>query len=112
MGVIVEYDNEEFFMDPYFALHYIHKDGFLLTFDHLMSLIYERKFNKILPVFSNIQKPVEQNDKTFIMMNPQEIQKSIMFIGRDSAGRSYDEIMMDVFGETNPLMLMQIKIPG
>ena len=111
MGVIVDYDGEEFFMDPYLAVHYVHKDGFLLTFKHLMALIVERKLDRIVPVFSDVCKPVEQHDGTFVMMTPQEIQKS-MFMGRSPSGRPYEEVMKEVFGQTSPLLLMLINIVG
>jgi len=111
-GVVVEYDGEEFFMDPYYAVHYAHRDGFLLTFKHLMSLIADRKFDRIVPIFSDIRKPVEQRDGTFSMMTPQEIQKSTMFMSHSSLGRPYEDIMNEVFGQTNPLLLMLIKIVG
>lgn len=111
-GVVVEYDGEEFFMDPYYAVHYAHRDGFLLTFKYLISLISDRKFDRIVPVFSDIRKPVEQRDGTFSMMTPQEIQKSTMFMSHSSFGRPYEDIMNEVFGQTNPLLLMLIKIVG
>ena len=110
-GVVVEYDGEEFFMDPYYAVHYKHRDGFLLTFKHLMTLIADRKFDHIVPVFSDVRKPVEQHDGTFAMMTPQEIQKRCMFESRTPSGRSYDDVMKEVFGDTNSLLLMQIRIP-
>jgi len=111
MGVVVNYDGEEFFMDPYLAVHYAHRDGFLLTFSHLRALIAERKFDRIVPVFSDVRKPVEQPDGTFVMMTPQEIQKS-MFMGQNPSGRPYEDVMKEVFGQTNPLLLMLIKIVG
>jgi len=109
-GVVVEYDGEEFFMDPYYAVHYKHRDGFLLTFKHLMTLIADRKFDHIVPVFSDVRKPVEQHDGTFAMLTPQEIQKNTMFMSPNLSGRSYEEVMKEVFGETNHLLLMLIKI--
>lgn len=106
VGVIVEYDGEEFFMDPYLCVHYVHKDGFLLTFHHLMSLIAEQKFDRIVPVFSDVKKPVQQQDGSFLLQTPQEIQKSIL-----DSWPNYKEVMNGIFGNTNPLSLMLIGIP-
>ena len=117
VGLIVEYDGEEFFMDPYFAVHYIHRDGFLLTFRHLMTLIAERKLDHIVPVYSEVRKPVQQEDGTFLMMTPQEIHKSIIIAWSEGTksgtdGFQYEKTMMDIFGQTDPLLLMLIKIVG
>ena len=106
VGVIVEHDGEEFFMDPYFAVHYAHRDGFLLTYSHLMALIAERRLDRIVPVFSDVCKPVQQIDGTFILQKPQEIRKSVL-----DSWPQYEKTMKDIFGQTDPLLLMLIGIP-
>jgi len=106
VGIVVTFDGMEFFLDPYLGVHYNHIDGFPLTFQALMGLISDRKFDRILPVYSNATKPV-QTDSGWQMMTPQQMSASIL-----ATWPNYEKIMMETFGSTNPLLLMQIKIPG
>jgi hypothetical protein len=105
VGVIVEYDGMEFFMDPYFAMHYIHRDGFPLQFKDLMNLISDRKFDRILPVYSDCRKEVQQQDGSFLSTNSTELFRSVL-----GSWPNYDREMMDVFGMQNPELLMMLKI--
>ena len=105
VGVIVPYDGMEFFIDPYLGVYYNHKDGFPLTFQDLMCLISDGKLDHIIPVYSKELKPA-QTDSGWQMMAPEQLSESVIKTWVD-----YDKVMNDTFGSTNPLLLMQIKIP-
>jgi hypothetical protein len=106
IGILATYDSAEFFIDPYLGIHYAHSDGFPLTFPHLINLITERKFDKIIPIYSdNIFKPIQQEDGSFTLASPSQM-NSIVFCNWEKC----DQVMLDTFGETNKLLLMLIKI--
>lgn len=104
IGIIVTYDGIEFFMDPYFAAHYVHKDGFPLAFRDLMRLVTDRKFDRFHSQYSDIKKPVLKEDGTIGWRSPEH---NMDFV---TAGSPYKKTLMSIFGVDDPRILMLIKI--
>jgi hypothetical protein len=105
VGVIVTYDGMEFFLDPYLGVHYNHRDGFPLTFPALIGLIAEGKLDRIIPVYSQGVKHM-LTDSGWQTMTPRQMIDSVI-----ATWPGYSKIMKEVFGATNPLLLMQVRVP-
>jgi hypothetical protein len=106
IGIIVEYDGIEFFMDPYFAAHYVHRDGFPLPFRDLMNLIQDRKFDRFCSEYSSdARKLVLEEDGTYTQWSPEEMVE-MAFVGSPN----YKKTLTRIFGVDDPRILMLIKI--
>lgn len=105
IGIIVEYDGIEFFMDPYFAAHYVHRDGFPLPFRDLMNLIQERKYDHFLSVYSDVRKPIKEEDGSYTSRTPEEVLKLAY-----AASPYYKSTLMRIFGVDDSRALMLIKV--
>jgi hypothetical protein len=105
---IVEFDDVEYLMDPYFSSHYTDANGTILPFIVLLKLIAKRKFDEIKTVYSNIKKPIQCEDGSFKNMSPQELFLSVL---KDwKINYNFDNIMNDIFCTPDPKTLMLIQI--
>lgn len=108
IGVLVEIDRMEFFIDPYFARYYIHSDGYPLQFKDLLYLISEHKFDRYRSVHLPLLKPVQRVDGTIEHVKPEQLLEEVF-------GYFYQQGLSDIlnntFGSDNPDNLMLIKIP-
>ena len=108
IAIAVEIDKMEFLFDPYFNRYYVHKDGFPLQLEDLLFLIRERKTDKYKTVFLDSSKPAFTEDGVSFDFYPKELLKDILDFF-ESTG--FSKTMKKIFNDTNPDLLMLLKIP-
>jgi hypothetical protein len=100
-----------FLIDPYFAKYYSYLNDFPLTYYQLMDLVHQRKTDLITSTYAiKIVKPVWDVEKQiFVDRSPQEFEKTVVNFFKNNL--NYDEVMSKIFGDNDPILLMNIKIP-
>jgi len=105
--IIVKIGEESYLFDPYFNRYY-EIDGIPATFDCLMRVVNQGEYDRIVSIYGEEKKPVQNSDKSWTDMTGEELEQSVIG-GHMKKGLS--KKMMDLFGNTNPLSLMKIVIP-
>jgi hypothetical protein len=108
IGVIVEVDRMEYYLDPYFNLYYTHKDGHPLQFEDLHYYIRERRVDRYQKTFLNSKKALINEDKSITYITPQEF-LDIILKGFELLNLS--ATLKNIFNDTNPDLLLLLKIP-
>jgi hypothetical protein len=107
MGVIITLNGIKYYIDPYFCKYYTDKSGDPLVLDKLLYLIQERKFNEIISRHRHINKNMQTQTGWDVVTSYKF--ESIVLEFFKSMGM--DNILKKIFGGTNSLLLMLIKIP-
>jgi hypothetical protein len=94
-------------LDPYFARYYVTAYGRPISFQNLLDLVTEGKFNKIWSMFGNAHKNVQQGSD-WLIMNPIELKRKVMD-RFESMG--YTRKMLEYFGDTHFENLLLLNIP-
>jgi hypothetical protein len=105
IGIIVTYDGMNMFFDPYFAKYFKYCGNSLLTLESLLTLVETQQYDKIVPVYGSVTKPVQRADK-WEFWSPVELEKSV-FGGFGLLG--YEKIMEKIFKNQRFENLMLIE---
>lgn len=103
----VTYSNEAYYIDSYFAKHYVDGEGLPLTFNALMELLHMRKFEDIHSFYGPVKKYL-QNEKEWDLITPEDFESRIVNFF-DSKGMK--KILRKIFGCEDFRILMTIRIP-
>jgi len=107
IGAIVEFEGNKLFFDPYFARYFVNTEGLPISFEDLMFLIREKKFDEYKSVFLCLKKPVKRENGTVDYLFPQELLEGSIEIFKQNG---LEKVLREVFGTSNPDSLMLIKI--
>lgn len=100
-----------YLLDPYFNKVYIDKAGELITFKTLLQMIADRDFSFSCSYGQSIKtKRIDKGEKyEFITLSGYEWEKSLM---QSWIIKSFDDIMMEKFGDVNPYLLLLHNLKG
>lgn len=109
VGIVVEIDEMQFFMDPYFNRMYSYKNDFLLRFPELISLVEKRNFEPVTSVYGKSIKPIKLNNK-WEEKNGEDLEVQVLnFFYKEL---NMENVLKETFCEDNPLLLMLIRVPN
>jgi len=104
---IVTYLAKDYFLDSYFAKHYVDNEGYILELKDLMELIQMRRFEDIHASYSSVEKSLQQ-EGGWVNVCPIDFEKNILTFFES---KNMDKILRKIFGGNDFRLLMLVQIP-